>query len=273
MIYLYTFCVYINKHSKKDLINVLNLLIKSLEQTNDYELHVFTNFELKINNDNIKIHEYIDIHHRIYNDNWLNLSTNKIYIYKYLYDKYGINFIWIDLDTIVVHNLDYINDTETFFIDTGGCNKDPHILIHNTNYIISRDKWIQGNVWKINIELYEIFIKILNEMNDKCLKFNYDLQSLFTYYAYFVLDGSEHTLLNNNIFIYGRNIKTNTLNGLAVWNKEGNAHPNMNGLKNLYYENNILKSKFYSEKEIHILSFTFDRLKVLYNHDVFKKLF
>lgn len=39
------------------------------------------------------------------------------------------------------------------------------------------------------------------------MNFNYDLQSLFTYYFYYVLDGSDEMLLNNGIYIIGRNIK------------------------------------------------------------------
>ena len=105
------------------------------------------------------------------------------------------------------------------------------------------------------------------------MKFNYDLQSLFTYYFYFVLDGSSKTLLDNNIYIIGRNIKNEVFNGLALWDPQGNTHANLNGLNNLYYENNIFKSKFYPTKEIHILSFTFDSLKLLYNTDRFKELF
>ena len=105
------------------------------------------------------------------------------------------------------------------------------------------------------------------------MKFNFDLQSLFTYYFYFVLDGCDETLLDNSIYIIGRNIKKEVLNGLAIWHPQGNTHASLNGLNNLYYENNILKSNFYPTKEIHIISFTFDSLKQLYNSNRFKELF
>jgi hypothetical protein len=60
---------------------------------------------------------------------------------------------------------------------------------------------------------------------------------------------------------------------LCVWSKEGIGHATLSGLKNLYFENNVLKSKYYAEKEIHILSFTFYTLLKLYNTIEFKKLF
>ena len=44
MLHLYTFCVDIGKHSKRELINVLKILINSLDKTNVYKLHIFTNF-------------------------------------------------------------------------------------------------------------------------------------------------------------------------------------------------------------------------------------
>jgi hypothetical protein len=270
-IYLYTFCVYIGKHSIDDLLKVLNLLINSLTKTNTYELHIFTNFELNITNSNIVIHNYFDKNAPIYSDNWYNLSFNKITIYKHLYDKYKIDFTWIDLDTIVMTDINYINKLESYFIDCDGSNEDPQLLIGSIT--IPRNKWIQGNIWKLNINLYDKLINIYNEFLIKNMTFNFDLQSLFTYYFYFVLDGRNETLLINSIYIIGKNIKKEVLNGLAIWDPQGNTHPNLNGLNNLYYENNTFKSRFYPDKEIHIISFTFDTLKQLYNTNKFKELF
>ena len=273
MLHLYTFCVDIGKHSKVELLHVLQILINSLDKTNVYKLHIFTNFDIQIKNSNIVIHNYFDNNINIYNNRWLNLSFNKINIYKYLHDTYNIDFIWIDLDTVVTYDLSYINDFSSYFIDCDGIDELPHELIINSNIYIPRNKWVQGNIWKLNINLYNKLIEIYNDISCKNMIFNYDLQSLFTYYFYFILDGSEKTLLTNNIFIIGRNIKKNILNGLSIWDPNGNTHANINGLNNLYYENKILKSNFYPNKEIHIVSFTFDTLKQLYNTNKFKELF
>ena len=80
-------------------------------------------------------------------------------------------------------------------------------------------------------------------------------------------------MLDNDIYIIGRNIKKNVINGLCIWDPMGNTHANLNGLNNLYYENKLLKSNFYPDKEIHIISFTFYTLKQLYNTNKFKELF
>lgn len=165
MLYLFTFCVQIGKHSNNELLKVLNLLIDSLNKTNVYTLHIFTNFINNSDNSNIVIHKYFDNNKNIYSDNWLNLSFNKISIYKYLYDRYNIDFIWIDLDTIVTANINYINNLPSYFIDCGGLNEDPELLINNIT--IPRNKWIQGNIWKLNINLYHILINIYIEFSKK----------------------------------------------------------------------------------------------------------
>lgn len=271
-IYLFTFCVYINKHTKTHLLNVLNLLITSLEKYNTFELHVFTNFEIKHNKPYIKIHEYFDKNENHFNNTWLNLSFNKINIYKYLYDKYNIDFIWIDLDTIIATNIEYINDVDNYFIECGGPSTDPCILFKNSNkYSVPRNIWIQGNMWKLNINLYNILMKEFNILIKQKLILEYDLQDLFTYYVYFILEGK---INENNIYISGRNYMPESLNGLCIWAEKGNAHANMNGLNNLYYDNNNkLHSTFYPDKEIHIVSFTFYTLKMIVDTPKFKELF
>jgi len=276
MIHLFTFCVDIGRHSKSELITVMNILINSLERTNQYHLHVFSNFDLVISKTNITVEPYFDISDRsIYSEKWLNLSFNKIHIYKYLLEKYGINYTWIDLDTIVSANIEYINDLCSVFIDTGGTNKDPHNLIeNNTAYMVPRDIWIQGNFWKLNIDLYNIFININSLMNQRNMKFNFDLQSLFTYYFYFILKGFNSDILTDNgIFILGKNYKPNLLNGLAVWDKNGDQHPNHIGLENLYFQDGLLKSHFYPGKVIHLVSFTFYTLKTNMYSNKFRELF
>ena len=202
MLHFFTFCVDIGKHNRSDLVKILKLLIDSLNKTNFFELIIFTNFPIHINQPNIIIEEYFDNSTKIYEeDRWLNLSFNKINIYKYLYDKFNIDYIWVDLDTIFTHDISYVNDLSSCFIDCGGINQDPHKLIEKGNFYIARNKWIQGSFWKLNIHLYHKLIEINRKVLSKKTKFCYDLQSLFTFYFYFILGGKNTTLLDNNIYI------------------------------------------------------------------------
>lgn len=274
-IYLFTFCVYIGRHSKSDLLKVLNLLINSLDKhKNNYELQIFTNFDLNLDRQNIIINEYFDKNENFFNDKWLNLSWNKVSIYKYLFDKYKINYLWIDLDTIVTSNIEYINEVETYFITIGGNCKNLHTPFTNDyekKYLLPTYKHIQGNIWKLNIDLYNKLISVFNQLNTVGLKLMWDFQTLITYYVYFIIN---ERFEENNIYISGVNYKLNVLNSLSVWDEpHKHSHANLNGLKNLYYENNILKSHIHPDKEIHMLSFTFFSLKQLYHTKTFKELF
>mgnify|MGYP001402322326 CR=1 FL=1 len=288
-IYLFTFCVLFGKETKKNLLNALYLLINSLEKTNNYELHVFTNLDININNNNIKFCEYFNNDIKFceyfnndksyfsqewlnlsYSQEWLNLSYNKLNIYKYLYNKYQINFLWIDLDTIVTSNIEYINDVKSYFVENGGISTYPNDLFTNKKLCVPRNRYIQGNIWKLNIDLYNDLITSFKEILNNKFHLRYDGQDLFNYHIYYKLHGK---LDENNIYIAGLNYKPETINGLSIWSLEGNTHATHNGLNNMYYHNNKLKSKFYPDKEIHFVSFTFSTLNKLINVNKFKELF
>ena len=292
MLHLFTFCVDIKKHSVDSLKKVLNILINSIENTNpDFELIIFSNINLEINNNKIKVREYYDTGIKYYNNsfnknwqdgwgiNWRNLSFNKINVWKDLYDKTKQSYIWIDLDTIFVHDISYVNTIPNFFIDNGGnSNKANPLFFSNKgdpkirSVNMPRKNYIQGNVWKLDINLYNKLINCYNDLISKNLMLRYDLQDLFNYFIYFFNKGK--TLDSQNIYILGKNIASNTENGLGVYNSNGLGHPNKENIKNLYYDNQgILRSKHLPNKEIHIISFVMvDEIKCL-NSPQFEILF
>lgn len=276
MLLFYTFCCDIGKHTKPDLIKVLNTLMNSIHKNiSNYKLLCFTNFtnELskKINQKyNIEFREYYyKEKFKLYDNAWLNLSFNKINIYKDLHDEFNRDFCWIDLDTIICQDISYINDLSNVFIENGGTCLTKNLLFQNNKSIaVPRNRYIQGNFWKLNIKLYNNLMSTLVSLINKNLKLRYDLQDLFSYYIYIENNGE-----NKDINILGNNIKNDIINGLAIWSINGNTHATQSGIDNLYLDNNMLKSKFYPDKSIHILSFTFDSLKKLYNSEKFKQLF
>jgi hypothetical protein len=285
------------------------------------------------------------------------MSFNKLNIYKDLYDNTCINHIWIDLDTIIATDISYMNSYSNIFIENGGLsNKNCYLFTNNNTINIPLNKYIQGNFWKINIDLYKNLMQVLDELLKQKLILRYDLQDLFTYYIYIknngdykdinILgnnikpdsvnglciwskigrehpnpDGLNNLYLDNNllkskieiykelmrlyediksknlilkydtqtlfsyyiyyylkgnlenIYILGNNLKSDTLNGLAIWNKNGNTHATLEGLYNLYLEDNKLKSKFYQNKEIHIVSFTFFTLNEIKKNNYFNQIF
>lgn len=276
MLLLYTFCCDIKKHNKSDLIKVFKLLLNSIHKNiTNYKLLCFTNFKVKLQDNiskkfKVEYRNYYDKQkNKLYNNKWLNLSFNKINIYKDLYDEYKKDFCWIDLDTVICQDISYVNDLSNVFIENGGDCLNKNVLFSNNNNItVPRNNYIQGNFWKLDINLYNDLMVCLKKLIKQKLKLRYDLQDLFTYYIYIENNGGYR-----DINILGNTVKKDTLNGLAIWSKVGNTHSNKAGLKNLYFDNNQLRSLFYPEKNIHILSFTFQSLKQLYNLQEFKELF
>ena len=270
----FTFCVFINRITKIELENGLYMLLVSMKKNiATYHLSCFINYSInfeRFKEFNVSFYEYYDNKTlSCYNDNWLNMSFNKLNIYKDLYDKSNINHIWVDLDTIIATDISYMNLYSNIFIENGGSsNKKCYLFINNNNINIPLNKYIQGNFWKINIEIYKELMKLYEDIKSKNLILKYDTQTLFSYYIYYYLKGKL-----DNIYILGNNLKSETLNGLAIWDKNGNTHATLEGLYNLYLEDNKLKSKFYENKEIHIVSFTFFTLNEIKKNNNFNKIF
>lgn len=270
----FTFCIFINRITKIELENSLYMLLVSMKKNIAvYHLSCFINYSINLERFkefNVSFYEYYDNKTlSCYNDNWLNMSFNKLNIYKDLYDKSNINHIWVDLDTIIATDISYMNLYSNIFIENGGSsNKKRYLFINNNNINIPLNKYIQGNFWKINIEIYKELMKLYEDIKSKNLILEYDTQTLFSYYIYYYLKGKL-----DNIYILGNNLKPETLNGLAIWDKNGNTHATLEGLYNLYLEDNKLKSKFYENKEIHIVSFTFFTLNEIKKNNNFNKIF
>ena len=270
----FTFCVFINRIEKQELEDALYMLVLSMKKNiPNYHLSCFINYNVnfeRFSDFNIKFYQYYDNNTlSCYSDNWLNMSFNKLNIYKDLYDNTGINYIWIDLDTIITTDISYMNLYSNIFIENGGSsNRISYLFSNNDTVTIPLKKYIQGNFWKINIDIYKQIMSLYEVIKSNNLILKYDTQTLFSYYIYYYLQGNLE-----NIYILGNNIKSETINGLSIWDKNGNTHATIEGLRNLYLDNNILRSKFYENKEIHIVSFTFFTLNQIKKDNYFKEVF
>ena len=280
MLYFFSFCCLIGKQTKEELLFALHLLIHSLKKyVKEFQFIIYTNFDLKINDSNIIIRKYYTHSNNIdlakknkqseWANKWKNLSMNKIFIYHDLFLEFKKDFIWIDLDTYIFHDLSFMNQYDNYFIQQGG-NYDYMEPISSEFQI----KWplsIQGNFFKLNITLFNNLIKLLHSLNNQNINLYYDSQSLFTYYFYKVLNNK---LVENNIYISGNTIQKNILNSVSIWCPETKqSFATKEGLNNLYIENNNLKSKYHPNKEIQIVSFTFHSLIKIKNEKKFKDLF
>ena len=273
LIYFYTFCVDIGRHSRDDLIKSLQLLVKSLNKyVKNYKLIIFKNFDINFNDPNIIFRKYYQGNINIYdNETWKKLSFNKLNIYRDLYIEFNKSFTWLDLDTIILYDISYFNNYNNIFIINGGLSDNGWGLFTNTSkYKVKHKEYIQGNVWKINMNIYNKLLKTLNkDIKPKNLNLQFDLQDLFNYHIYFKDKISSYNLI-------GKNVKKNVLNGLGVWEDPNLKKPNqgdIQGLKKLYKKDNVFKTKYYPNYDIHIISLTFFTLNKIRNNKEFKHLF
>lgn len=276
--YIFTFCVNINKHSIHTLSRAFSIFCKALHNNlKKYKLVCYTNFNLSNpfpNNIELRNYYYNSSKLLYNNDPWLNLSFNKINIYKDLHTEFNEDFIWIDLDTYILTDISYMNDLDHVFIENGGDCTNPNLIFRNNDTLtIPRNRNIQGDLWKININLYEELMNTLNtDILEKKLILQYDCQSLFNYYVYIK---NENNRKINTFNILGNTIKPNTINGLGVWDKSSKTHATENGLNNIFYNTltNTYQSKLHPNKNIDIISFTFITLIQLWNKPQFNKIF
>jgi hypothetical protein len=266
---LFTFCVDIHKWPTNYLTFALDTLVKSLERfTPDFELLVFTNYVDTHHNPNVEIRPYYegiisDYYQENQDEKWLNLSFNKLSVYRDLYEEFQESYTWIDLDTIICSDLSYLNELENAFVGTCGDISTPHpLFIDDCEYHIPYQDYIQGNLWKITPSLYGCMMEILDELNDKGLKLQYDCQSLFNY-CYHFLDYDFHIL--------GQNIYDDKVYGLGVWSND-DFSIKQSLILDLVFEKGVLTLKTEPNKEIHVWSFTFANFISIMNTKTFHRL-
>ena len=248
----FSFCVNIGRIHLSILKKALYGLVNSLKYFNNkFKFIVYTNFSLEeFDNENIIIRDYVQLSEKYPNDNWLNLSINKLFYAKNIINEFNKIPIWIDLDTIIGRNIQHLADVDNFFIMQETTDTELFHIVNGLN-IFNKD-YIQGNVWKCNIELIDNALDLLLNKN---IKPDYDTQGLFNYMYHF--DGYKSKM---NILM--RDVDKNTINGLNIGNKNKVTHSDFNSLKDtLYMEDNVVKSKLYDGYTVQFLSFTFYSLQ------------
>lgn len=268
MLHFFTFCVHIGIYSKPELEKCINLLHVSLEKNIkcDWMLHIYTNFDLNISQHNTTIKKYYDNNrNQLYGDKWLNLSYNKINIYKDLSNELACDPIWIDIDTVVTGDLSYLQNVNNFFIDIGGTATRNNKLLSNSDVYVPRSKYIQGNFWKVNLDICELVYKYTAKFKSENTIPNYDLQDIFSYFIVFEDNCDKYNIL-------GRNVMCDRIYGLSVWDKGGDTHATQNGLMELQRRDNILFTNIYPDKRVDLLSFTFRTIRTLWNNPHFMTL-
>ena len=319
---LFTFCFYIGKNTYQELVRMLYVLLASLDKFHpDFFLVVYHNLGITIDDPRVRMVRGLGgggggevkdgdserllleapgcdgnvwIEGSAVRNRWHKLSFNKIHVFKNLYDEYGgVCFTWIDLDTIVLADMSYLNEVDNYFVMHGGAVSDRmhDVLVCDGDggggggggrviWSIPERTYIQGSFWKLNLSLYHEVLRLDSMFREIGVRGKYDLQSLFAVMAwggglcpYYdgpsrVLDGGGGSML-----IIGENFMPGVMNGLGVWDTKrgvGN-HVNTESLAEMRWvgangggggdgamERLSFRTSMYPDKEIHILSLTFD---------------
>ena len=217
---------------------------------------------------------------------WYKLNFNRVHAFKNLYDEYdGECFTWIDLDTIVLADLSYLAEVDNYFIfhggggGGGGGGRMHDVLVDGGGRVVwsvPEASYIHGSFWKLNLSLYHEVLRLDSLFRENGVRLKYDVQSIFSvmargggggrdgYGGYGrcpFYDGPSRAM-TGSMLVIGENIKVCVMNGLGVWDNKDSVgnHVNTDSLTNFRWSDSgsIFRTSMYPDKEIHILSLTFD---------------
>ena len=366
---LFTFCFYIGKNTYNELVRMLYVLLASLNQFHpDFFLVVYHNLGITIDDPRVVCREWevkddggerllleaegcdgnVWVEGSAVRNRWYRLNFNRVHAFKSLYDEYhGECFTWIDLDTIVLSDLSYLNGVDNYFIFHGGevRNDRRHDVLLGCDgrvlWSVPEAVYIHGSFWKLNLSLYHEVLRIDSLFRENGVRLKYDVQSIFAVMAWGGGGGGGggggdvcpfyhgmSRVLDRSMNVIGLNFMPWVMNGLAVWdtiNGVGN-HVNQESLGNFWWEGSpgvppprndihvmcddnrlisttdhsglvrksktvvlrdcdcdrneatqrsIFRMSIYPDKEIHILSLTFDSffMSNVYGSSDFTRLF
>ena len=275
---LFTFCFYIGKNTYQELVRMLYVLLASLVRFHpDFFLVVYHNLGITIDDPRVQCRGWswgdrggggdaerlllaadgcdgnVWVEGSAVRNRWHKLSFNKIHVFKNLYDEYdGVCFTWIDLDTIVLADMSYLNEVDNYFVMHGGAVSDRmhDVLVGGgaggrVIWAIPERTYIQGSFWKLNLSLYHEVLRLDSLFRENGVRLKYDLQSIFAVMAWGgglcpFYDGVSR-VLDGSMIVIGENFMPGVMNGLGVWDTADGVgnHVNMSSLTLMRWEGSV----------------------------------
>jgi hypothetical protein len=265
---LFTFCFYIGKNSYQELVRMLFVLVASLDQFHpDFFLVVYHNVGLTFEDPRVECRKWevkdgdgerllleaagcdgnVWVEGSAVRNRWHKLSFNKIHVFKSLYDEYGGEcFTWIDLDTIVLADLSYLDAVDNYFVIHGGRSERTHEVLCRGGgggggggviWAVPERMYIQGSFWKLNLSLYHEILRLDLLFRENGVVLKYDLQSIFAVMAWGggggvgglapYYDGVSRAD-DGSMLVIGYNYRPDVMNGLGVWDTKDGAGNHVN---------------------------------------------
>ena len=261
---LFTFCFYIGKNTYHELVRMLYVLSMSLDRFHpDFFLVVYHNLGITIDDPRVMCREWgvtggggdaerlllaadgcdgnVWVEGSAVRNRWHKLSFNKIHMFKMLYVEYGgACFTWIDLDTIVLADLSYLNGVDNYFVMHGGAASDRthDVLVGGDGgvlWAIPERLYIQGSFWKLNLALYDEVLRLDLLFRENGVRLKYDLQSIFAVMAWGgggcpFYDGVSRASSDGGgrMLVIGENFMPGVMNGLGVWDTKNGVGNHVN---------------------------------------------
>ena len=277
---LFTFCFYIGKNTYHELVRMLYVLIMSLDRFHpDFFLVVYHNLGITIDDPRVMCQNWgvtggggerllleapgcagnVWVEGSAVRNRWHKLSFNKIHVFKNLYVEYGgVCFTWIDLDTIVLADLSYLNGVDNYFVMHGGAVSDRmhDVLVGGDGGVIwsiPERLYIQGSFWKLNLALYHEVLRLDLMFRENGVRLKYDLQSIFAVMAWGgercpFYDGVSRASSDGggSMLVIGENFMPGVMNGLGVWDtKDGvGNHVNTVSLAEMRWGGTVPQRRF-----------------------------
>jgi hypothetical protein len=267
---LFTFCFYIGKNSYQELVRMLFVLVASLDQFHpDFFLVVYHNIGLTFDDPRVECRKWevkdgdgerllleaagcdgnVWVEGSAVRNRWHKLSFNKIHVFKSLYDEYGGEcFTWIDLDTIVLADLSYLDAVDNYFVIHGGRSERTHEVLCRGGgggggggviWAVPERMYIQGSFWKLNLSLYHEILRLDLLFRENGVVLKYDLQSIFAVMAWGGggEGGGVSRADDGSMLVIGYNYRPDVMNGLGVWDTKDGAgnHVNTSSLADFYW--------------------------------------
>ena len=343
---LFTFCFYIGKNTYHELVRMLYVLIMSLDRFHpDFFLVVYHNLGITIDDARVRMvgggvkGERADllldadgcdgnvwVEGSAVRNRWYKLNFNRVHAFKNLYDEYdGVCFTWIDLDTIVLADLSYLELVDNYFILHGGggsglrSDRRHDVLLGGGGagggggggdvlWSVPERMYIHGSFWKLNLSLYHEILRLDALFRENGARLKYDVQSIFSVMAWGGGEGSGDNRCpfydgvsradSGSMRVIGYNYRPDVMNGLGVWDTKNGVgnHVNMEALAGMMWggpvylgrrtpmddsdggggdggggdggggeairneatQRLVFRTMMYPDKEVHILSLTFD---------------
>ncbi|MFY8148362.1 MAG: hypothetical protein ACOVNL_03985 [Prochlorococcaceae cyanobacterium] len=248
---LLTFCVDIGKFPKETLLSAASAWLDGIFKTRAKvdRIIIFTNMPLRV-----CANHCIEL--RPFDENdisstsrrlWQDLISLKFKYYLWLLKEFGESPIWIDLDTYIANNIDYMDDLGEFCTMLGTSEERiMQLVAGHPRFSVPRHAMINTSIFKISENFAEEVISLVGTYKGLLPLGDQDAFNIAYHFSNMKMDVLGKDVCKEKVFSYD------------AWNAEVAEHINeLNSLNLSWDSSGRLISRLYSGKAVDIVQFCF----------------